>query len=95
MLAVFAIASRADWWAGLVAVALLAAFASRTGGGSSAQALTSGYHLAWAAGAVLGGVAIVVAAISLRERRPSSTDAMTDSDGSPSVLASCASDHRS
>jgi MFS family permease len=29
MLAVFAIASRADWWTGLVAVALLAAFAAR------------------------------------------------------------------
>jgi EmrB/QacA subfamily drug resistance transporter len=61
---------------------LTALAASRTGGGTSAQALTSGYHVAWAAGAILGGASIVVAAIALRERRPSATDAMTDSDGS-------------
>jgi EmrB/QacA subfamily drug resistance transporter len=37
----------------------------------TAQALTSGYHLAWAAGAVLGAAAIAVAAIALRSpRRP-------------------------
>ena len=56
---------------------LTALAASRTGGGTSAQALTSGYHLAWAAGAILGGASIVVAAIALRERRPSATDTMT------------------
>jgi EmrB/QacA subfamily drug resistance transporter len=75
---------------GLAVLTSLAA--SRTGGGSTAEALTSGYHLAWAAGAVLGGVSIAVAAITLRS---SSTDTMTDSDGSLEVLASCASDHRS
>jgi EmrB/QacA subfamily drug resistance transporter len=57
---------------GALGLALLTALAaSRTGTGTSAQALTSGYHLAWTAGAVLGGVSIVVAAIALRERRPS------------------------
>jgi hypothetical protein len=57
---------------GALGLALLTALAaSRTGAGTSAQALTSGYHLAWAVGAVLGGVSIVVAAIALRERRPS------------------------
>ena len=56
---------------GALGLALLTALAaSRTGAGTSAQALTSGYHLAWAVGAVLGGVSIVVAAIALRERRP-------------------------
>ena len=58
---------------------LTALAASRTGSGTSAQALTSGYHLAWTAGAVLGGASIVVAAIALRERRPSATDTVTDS----------------
>jgi EmrB/QacA subfamily drug resistance transporter len=57
---------------------LTALAASRTGGGTSAQALTSGYHLAWAAGAILGGASIVVAAIALRERRPSATGTTTD-----------------
>jgi EmrB/QacA subfamily drug resistance transporter len=71
---------------GLAALTALAA--SRTGGGTSAQALTSGYHLAWAAGAILGGASIVVAAIALRERRPSATDTMTDSDASLPDLAS-------
>ena len=74
---------------------LTALAASRTGGGTSAQALTSGYHLAWAAGAVLGGVSILVAAIALRQRRPSATDTVTDSDASLPDLASCASEHRS
>jgi hypothetical protein len=60
---------------GALGLALLTALAaSRTGAGTSAQALTSGYHLAWAAGAVLGGASIVVAAIALRERRPSVAD---------------------
>ena len=58
---------------------LTALAASRTAGGTSAQALTSGYHLAWAAGTILAGVSIVVAAVALRERRPSANDAATDS----------------
>jgi EmrB/QacA subfamily drug resistance transporter len=61
---------------GALGLALLTALAaSRSGAGTSAQALTSGYHLAWTAGAVLGGVSIVVAAIALRERRPPAADA--------------------
>ncbi|MGH3248692.1 MAG: MFS transporter [Trebonia sp.] len=55
--------------------------ATRTGHGSSAQALTSGYHLALATGAVFGGVSIAVAAIGLRERRPPATDPVEDSPG--------------
>ncbi len=55
---------------GALGLALLTALAAaRTGTGTSAHALTSGYHVAWAAGAVLGGVSIVVAAVALRERR--------------------------
>ncbi len=66
---------------GALGLALLTALAaSRTGTGASAQALTSGYHLAWTAGAVLGGVSIVVAAVVLRERRTPAVDAGTDSD---------------
>jgi EmrB/QacA subfamily drug resistance transporter len=64
---------------GLAVLTSLAA--SRTGGGTSAQALTSGYHLAWAAGAVLGGASIAVAAIALRKRHPSPAVMMADSDG--------------
>src|SRR5580693_5676098 len=78
---------------GLAALTALAA--SRTGAGTSAQALTSGYHLAWAVGAVLGVASVAVAAVALRERRPSATDAMTDSGAALPDLASCASDHRS
>jgi MFS family permease len=74
---------------------LTALAASRTGGGTSAQALTSGYHLAWAAGAVLGGASVAVAAIALRERRPSAKDALTDADASLPDLASCASGRQS
>jgi EmrB/QacA subfamily drug resistance transporter len=67
---------------GALGLALLTALAaSRTAGGTSAQALTSGYHLAWAAGAVLGGASIVVAAIALRAPRRSAADTMTDSGG--------------
>ncbi len=81
---------------GALGVALLTALAaSRTGAGTSAQALTSGYHLAWAVGAVLGVASVAVAAVALRERRPSATDAMTDSGAALPDLASCASDHRS
>jgi EmrB/QacA subfamily drug resistance transporter len=81
---------------GALGVALLTALAaSRTGAGTSAQALTSGYHLAWAVGAVLGVASVAVAAVALRERRLSATDAMTDSGAALPDLASCASDHRS
>src|SRR6185437_15896512 len=81
---------------GALGLALLTALAaSRTGAAASAQALTSGYHLAWAAGAVLGGVSIVVAAIALRERRPA-TAGPAEEPGAPlAALASCGSDHRS
>jgi EmrB/QacA subfamily drug resistance transporter len=65
---------------------LTALAASRTGSGTSAQALTSGYHLAWAAGAILAGVSIAVAAVALREQRPSANDAATDpSDAVPAL----------
>ena len=64
---------------GALGLALLTALAaSRTGAGTSAQALTSGYHLAWAAGAVLGGASIAVAAIALREPRPPAADTGAD-----------------
>jgi MFS family permease len=81
---------------GALGVALLTALAaSRTGAGTSAQALTSGYHFAWAVGAVLGVASIAVAAVALRERRPSAMDVMTDADAALPDLASCAGDHRS
>jgi EmrB/QacA subfamily drug resistance transporter len=51
---------------GLAALTSLAA--GRTGPGTSAQALTSGYHLAWAAGAGLGLASVAVAAVMLRAR---------------------------
>jgi MFS family permease len=51
-------------------VALLTTLATwRTGGGTSAQALTSGYQLALATGAGLGAASIAVAAVLLRPRR--------------------------
>jgi MFS family permease len=65
---------------------LTALAASRTGGGTSAQALTSGYHLAWAAGAILAGASIAVAAVALREQRPSANDAATDSNDAVPAL---------
>ncbi len=53
-----------------VGVALLTSLAAwRTGGGTSAQALTGGYHLAFAAGAVLAAVSVAVAAALLSPRR--------------------------
>jgi EmrB/QacA subfamily drug resistance transporter len=65
---------------GALGLALLTTLAaSRSGSATSAQALTSGYHLAWAAGAVLGAASIVVAAAALRERHPSPAGTMTDS----------------
>jgi len=81
--------------AALGVAALTALAAARTGSGTSAQALTGGYHLAWAGGAVLGALSIVVAAIALRERRPSGTDGLADAGAAARPLASCASDHRS
>jgi EmrB/QacA subfamily drug resistance transporter len=52
---------------GLAAATTLAA--ARTGSSHTPQALTSGYHLAWAADAALGVASIVVAAVALRQRR--------------------------
>lgn len=58
---------------GALGLALLTTLAAgRTGTGpasQTAQALTSGYHLAWAAGAVLGAAATAVAVIVLRSPR--------------------------
>ena len=81
--------------AALGVAALTTLAASRTGSGTSAQALTGGYHLAWAAGAALGALSIVVAAIALRERRPSETATITDSNSDGAALVSCASEDRS
>ena len=50
---------------GLAVLTTLAA--SRTGTAHTAQALTSGYHLAWTVGAILAGASIAVAAIALRQ----------------------------
>jgi EmrB/QacA subfamily drug resistance transporter len=50
-------------------IALLTSLAAwRTGSGVSAQALTSGYHLAFAAGAGLAAASVAVAAVALRPR---------------------------
>jgi hypothetical protein len=58
---------------GSLGIAVLTTLAAaRAGGSHTAQALTSGFHLAWAVGAGLGAVSIVVALIALR--RPASTD---------------------
>ena len=55
---------------GALGVALLTTLATwRAGGGAAAQALTSGYQLAFAAGAGLGAASIAVAAVLLRPRR--------------------------
>jgi EmrB/QacA subfamily drug resistance transporter len=55
---------------GALGLALLTSLAAwRTGSGTSAQALTSGYQLAFTAGAVLGAASIVVAAVVLRPAR--------------------------
>ncbi|HVT70968.1 MAG TPA: MFS transporter, partial [Trebonia sp.] len=52
---------------GALGVALLTSLAAwRTGPGTSAQALTSGYHLAWLAGTGLGLASVAVAATALR-----------------------------
>lgn len=68
-------------------VALLTSLAaSRTGGGTSAQALTSGYRLAFAVAAMLACASLAVAALVLRERRPSRKDTAQAATG-PSVSA--------
>jgi MFS family permease len=55
---------------GALGVAVLTALASaRTGTGTSAQALTSGYHLAWLVGTGLGVASIAIAAAVLLPRR--------------------------
>ena len=55
---------------GALGLALLTSLAAgRTGGATTAQALTAGYHLAWETGAFLGVAAIAVAVLALR--RPS------------------------
>jgi EmrB/QacA subfamily drug resistance transporter len=79
---------------GALGLALLTAIAaSRTAGGTSAEALTSGYHLAWAAGAALGAASVGVAAVTLREgvvaRGPASA-VVADSAASRPDLAPCA-----
>jgi EmrB/QacA subfamily drug resistance transporter len=51
---------------GVATATALAAW--RTGGGSTAQALTDGYHLAWEVGTGLGAASILVAVITLREQ---------------------------
>lgn len=71
---VFNTAQQAGGALGLALLTTLAA--SRAGSATSAQALASGYHLAWAAGAVLGTAAIAVAAVALREPRPPAADLM-------------------
>lgn len=60
---VFNTAQQAGGALGLALLTTLAA--ARTGPGQTAQALTAGYHLAWAAGAILGAASIVVAVIML------------------------------
>jgi MFS family permease len=62
---------------GLAVLTTLAA--SRTGTAQTPQALTSGYHLAWAVGAILAGASVVVAAIALRQ--PDAPDRLLDVDG--------------
>jgi EmrB/QacA subfamily drug resistance transporter len=58
---------------GSLGIAVLTTLAAaRAGSSHTAQALTSGFHLAWAVGAGLGAVSIVVALIALR--RPASPD---------------------
>jgi MFS family permease len=57
-------------------VALLTSLAaSRTGDGTSAQALTDGYHAAFAAGAIFAAVSAVVAALVLRDQGRPGADA--------------------
>jgi hypothetical protein len=62
---VFNTAQQVGGAVGLTVLTTLAA--SRTGTAQTPQALTSGYHLAWLAGAILAGVSVAVAAITLRQ----------------------------
>ena len=60
---------------GAVGVALLTSLAAgRTGAGGSAQALASGYRLAFGGGAALGAASVIVAAVALRPRRPRASE---------------------
>jgi Major Facilitator Superfamily len=70
---------------GALGLAVLTSLAAaRTGSSDTAQALTSGYHLAWAAGAVLGAASIIVAVIALRQgRHPADAEAATSAPGVP------------
>jgi hypothetical protein len=52
---------------GIATLTTLAAW--RTGSDRTAQALTDGYHLGWAAGAGLGVASIAVALVALRSPR--------------------------
>ncbi len=61
---------------GALGLALLTTLAAgRTGNSQTAEALTSGYHLAWGTGALLGAAAIAVAVIALRDPRRRERDA--------------------
>jgi hypothetical protein len=52
---------------GALGLAVLTTLAtSRTGTACTVPALTTGYHLAWTAGAILAGASAVVAALALR-----------------------------
>ena len=62
---VFNTAQQAGGALGLPVLTALAA--SRTRTARTAKALTSGYHLAWTAGAILAGASIAVAAIAFRQ----------------------------
>jgi hypothetical protein len=78
---------------GALGLALLTALAAaRTASGTSAQALTSGYHLALIAGTALGGASIVVAAITLR---PSAARPATAPGGTAPALTPAPGGHRS
>lgn len=93
---VSAVFNTAQQVGGALGLALLTTLAARrTGGGQTAQALTSGYHLAWTAGAVLGGAAIAVAVIALRSPRarqqPGPAATRRDADAS---LADCGTSRR-
>jgi EmrB/QacA subfamily drug resistance transporter len=59
-------------------IALLTSLATwRAGNAATAQSLTSGFHLAWATGAGLGAVSIVVAGLVLRTRGPAAGGPLT------------------
>jgi hypothetical protein len=53
---------------GLAVLASLAAW--KTGGSTTVEALTAGYHLAFMVGAVFALLAAAIAAVFLRDRQP-------------------------